>query len=129
MTLSTWFQVLGSLCVFIGYWLNSKNHPRQHMLFIFGHLFLIAFSLVEEKWVLVALSVFVIYMQYRISTKKWKFKKDIVRVKKVANSIKPKESPIVIIKKIHENKGVLKKDRKAGRDLRKKSHVVQGSKG
>jgi predicted membrane protein len=86
--LSTLLQILGSLCVFLGYWLNSKNHARQHMLFIFGHIFLIAFSIIETKWVLVALSVFVIYMQFKISKKKYKFKKDIVRVKKVARKVK-----------------------------------------
>jgi hypothetical protein len=88
MNLSVTFQILGSLCVFIGYWLNSKNHPRQHMLFIFGHIFLIGFSINDSAWILAALSVFVIIMQYRISKRKYKFKKDIVRVKKVARKVK-----------------------------------------
>jgi hypothetical protein len=63
------------------------------MLFIFGHVFLIAFSAIEYKWVLVALSVFVIYMQIKASKKKFKFKKDIVRVNKITRklAIKPKE--------------------------------------
>lgn len=90
MNLSLLFQVLGSLCVFIGYWLNSKNHPRQHQLFILGHVFLIGFSVVDSAWVLAVLSVFVIYMQYRISKRKYKFKKDVVRLKKVARKIKIK---------------------------------------
>lgn len=87
---STIFQILGSLCVFIGYWLNSKNHPRQHQLFILGHIFLIGFSIIESAWVLALLSVFVIYMQYRISKRKYKFKKDMVRAKKVIRRIKSK---------------------------------------
>jgi hypothetical protein len=93
MTLSTLFQILGSLCVVIGYWLNARNHARQHQLFVFGHIFLISFAALEEKWVLVALSVFVIYMQIKASKKKFKFKKDIVRVNKVTRklAIKPKE--------------------------------------
>jgi hypothetical protein len=94
MTLSTLFQILGSLCVVVGYWLNSKGHARQHQLFVFGHIFLISFAALEDKWVLVALSVFVIYMQIEISKRKFKFKKDIVRVKKVTRklAIKPKEN-------------------------------------
>jgi uncharacterized membrane-anchored protein YitT (DUF2179 family) len=92
MTLSTLFQILGSLFIFVGYWLNAKNHSRQHMLFILGHLFLIAFSIVEDKWVLVLLSVFVIYMQFKASKSKYKFKKDIVRVKKVAKKVKYKKN-------------------------------------
>lgn len=90
MNLSLLFQALGSLCVFIGYWLNSKNHPRQHQLFILGHIFLIGFSIVDSAWFLAVLSVFVIYMQYRISKRKYKFKKDVVRIKKVARKIKVK---------------------------------------
>jgi len=97
---STLFQILGSLCVFIGYWLNSKNHPRQHQLFIFGHIFLITFSIIEQKIVLVILSAFIIFMQYRISKKKYKFKKDMVRAKKVIRRIKVKE---------YENKGMSQK--------------------
>lgn len=88
MNLSVTFQILGSLCVFIGYWLNSKNHPRQHMLFIFGHIFLIGFAITDGALILVLLSVFVIIMQYRISKRKFKFKKDLVRVKKVARKVK-----------------------------------------
>lgn len=88
MSVSVTFQILGSVCVFIGYWLNSKNHPRQHMLFILGHIFLIGFSITDSAWILAALSVFVIIMQYRISKRKYKFKKDIVRVKKVARKVK-----------------------------------------
>lgn len=90
MNLSLIFQVLGSICVFIGYWLNSNNHPRQHQLFILGHVFLVAFAIVESKLVLVLLSIFVIFMQYRISKRKYKFKKDVVRIKKVARKIKVK---------------------------------------
>lgn len=93
MSLSVVFQILGSLCVFFGYYLNSKNHPRQHMLFIFGHIFLIGFSITDSAWILALLSIFVIFMQYKISKRKYKFKKDIVRIKKVKNRIvecKPK---------------------------------------
>lgn len=126
MTLSTLLQILGSLCVFFGYWLNSKNHSRQHMLFIFGHLFLIAFSLVEQKWVLVALSVFVIAMQYKASRAKYKFKKDIVRMKKAANKIKPKEFKIVIRNANHENKRVPKENGQAVGNRSKESYIVQG---
>lgn len=97
---STTFQILGSLCVFVGYWLNSKNHSRQHQLFILGHIFLIGFSVIESAWVLAALSVFVIYMQYRASQKKYKFKKDMVRAKKVIRRIKSKH---------YENKRVSQK--------------------
>lgn len=82
MTLSVLFQILGSLCVLVGYWLNAKNHARQHMAFIGGHIFLLSFTALESKWVLFALSVFIIGIQYRISQKKWKFKKDMVRIKK-----------------------------------------------
>lgn len=124
MDLSTLFQILGSLCVFVGYWLNSKEHPRQHMLFIFGHVFLISFSIVESKWVLVALSVFVIFMQFRASKKKYKFKKDIVRVKKVARKIKPKEFQIVIRNREYENKRMFKKNGKTGGNRVEKSHVL-----
>lgn len=87
---STVFQILGSLCVFAGYWLNSKNHARQHQLFILGHVFLIGFSVIDSAWVLAMLSVFVIYMQYKISRRKYKFKKDVVRAKKVIMRIKSK---------------------------------------
>ena len=124
MTLSTLFQILGSLCVFAGYWLNAKNHARQHMLFIFGHVFLIAFSIVEDKWVLVALSVFVILMQYRASKKKYKFKKDIVRIKKVARKVKPEEFKIDIRNTKHENKRVHKKNSEVGGNRNKKGHIV-----
>lgn len=89
MTLLTWLQILGSLCVFIGYWLNSNNHPRQHMAFIGGHIFLLLFTGLQQLWILFALSVFIIIMQYRISKRKWKFKKDIVRIKKVKKKLKP----------------------------------------
>lgn len=89
MDSSLLFQILGSLCVVFGYYLNSKAHPRQHMWFIFGHIFLIGFTLLEAKWMLLSLSVFVIIMQYKISKRKYKFRKDIVRVKKVARKIKP----------------------------------------
>lgn len=90
ITASIVFQILGSLCVFAGYWLNSKNHARQHQLFILGHIFLIGFSITDSAWVLAALSVFVIYMQYKISRRKYKFKKDMVRAKKVVKRIKLK---------------------------------------
>jgi hypothetical protein len=89
MTLLTTLQILGSVCVFIGYWLNSNNHPRQHMAFIGGHIFLLVFTALQKLWILFALSVFIIIMQYRISKRKWKFKKDIVRIKKVKQKIKP----------------------------------------
>jgi hypothetical protein len=82
MTLSVAFQILGSLCVLIGYWLNAKNHPRQHMAFIGGHIFLLSFTALESKWVLFTLSVIIIGIQYRISQKKWKFKRDMVRIRK-----------------------------------------------
>jgi len=124
MTLSTTFQILGSLCVFAGYWLNSKNHARQHMLFIFGHVFLIAFSIIEYKWVLVALSVFVIFMQYKASKKKYKFKKDIVRIKKVARRVKPQEFKIDIRNTKYENKRVYKKNSAVGGNRDKKGHIV-----
>lgn len=58
------------------------------MLFISGHIFLIGFTLLEEKWILLLLSIFIIIMQYKISKRKYKFKKDIVRVKKVARKVK-----------------------------------------
>lgn len=87
MNYSVILQILGSVCVFIGYYLNSKNHPRQHMAFIGGHIFLLAFTTLEQKWVLFFLSVFIIIMQYRISKRKWKFKKDIVRVKQVKKNL------------------------------------------
>ena len=74
----------------IGYWLNAKGHERQHMLFVFGHICLISFASLESKWILVALSVFVIYMQLKISKRKFKFKKDVVRVKRVARKISKK---------------------------------------
>jgi len=100
MDLSTLFQILGSISVFIGYWLNSKNHPRQHQLFILGHIFLISFSIVENKLVLIILSAFIIFMQYRASRKKYKFKKDMVRAKKVMRRIKVTK---------YENKGMSQK--------------------
>lgn len=106
MNWSLFFQILGSLCVFIGYWLNSKNHPRQHQLFILGHVFLIGFSIVNSAWVLASLSVFVIFMQYKASQKKYKFKKDIVRAKKVIRRIKVKG---------HENKGMSQKKHETSR--------------
>jgi len=124
MTLSTLFQILGSLFIFAGYWLNAKNHARQHTLFILGHLFLIAFSVVEDKWVLVLLSVFVIYMQFKASKNKYKFKKDIVRIKKVARKVKPQELRIDIRNTKHENKRVSKKNSEVGGNRNKKSHVV-----
>lgn len=125
MDFSLLFQIFGSLFVVVGYWLNSRGHDRQHMLFVLGHLCLISFSAMESKWVLVALSVFVIYMQLNISKRKYKFKKDIVRVKKVAEKIKPNKLPIVILKRNHENKGVYKTHSKAGGNRHKKSHVLQ----
>lgn len=106
---STVFQILGSLCVFFGYWLNSKNHARQHQLFILGHVFLIGFSLTDRAWILAALSVFVIYMQYKISKRKYKFKKDVVRAKKVIRRIKLNQ---------YENKRVSQKEREAIRVMR-----------
>jgi len=115
MTWSVIFQILGSLCVVIGYWLNSKGHARQHQLFVFGHIFLISFAALEEKWVLVALSVFVIYMQLEISKRKYKFKKDVVRVKKITNRIKIKKD---------ENKRVSQKKHATGGDRRKEGHLV-----
>lgn len=132
ITFSTAFQILGSICVFVGYWLNSKNHARQHQLFILGHVFLIAFSLVEQKWVIVALSVFVIYMQYKISRRKYKFKKDIVRIKKVARKAKPEEISICIknIKsKRNENKRMPQERLEVSRDRHKESHVLQSGQG
>lgn len=84
MDLSLFFQILGSLFVLVGYYLNSKEHPRQHMAFIGGHICLLGFTSIESKWVLFALSVFIIIMQIRISKRKYKFKKDIVRFKKIA---------------------------------------------
>lgn len=90
MDLSTLFQFLGSLFVVVGYWLNGKGHARQHMLFVLGHICLISFAALESKWVLVALSVFVIYMQIKASKRKMEFKKDVVRVKQVARKMKIK---------------------------------------
>lgn len=81
-------------------------------MFILGHVFLIGFSLVESAWVLAALSVFVIHMQLKISRKKYKFKKDIVRLKKVAKTVKPEEILTRIEKikvKRNENKRVPQK--------------------
>jgi ABC-type Mn2+/Zn2+ transport system permease subunit len=83
MNSSLLLQILGSISVLIGYYLNSNNNPRQHMAFILGHIFLLGFTAIESKWVLFLLSVAIIILQYRISQKKWKFKKDLVRVKKV----------------------------------------------
>ena len=90
MDLSTLFQFLGTLFIVLGYWLNAKGHARQHMLFVFGHVCLISFSALESKWILVAMSVFVIYMQIKASKRKFKFKKDVVRVKRVARKISKK---------------------------------------
>jgi hypothetical protein len=59
------------------------------MAFIGGHIFLLAFTALQSLWILFALSVFIIIMQYRISKRKWKFKKDIVRIKKVKQKLKP----------------------------------------
>lgn len=84
MDLSLFFQILGSLFVLVGYYLNTKEHPRQHMAFIGGHICLLGFTSIESKWVLFALSVFIIIMQIKISKRKYKFRKDIVRMKKVA---------------------------------------------
>lgn len=117
MNLSTLFQVLGSICVFVGYWLNSKNHPRQHQLFIFGHVFLIMFTVIEQKLVLFLLSLFIIIMQYRISKRKYKFKKDMVRIKKVAGKIKIKAN---------ENQRVPQERPETSRDRYKKGHFLQG---
>lgn len=117
MNWSLFFQVLGSVCVFVGYWLNSNNHPRQHQLFILGHIFLISFTVLESKYVLFFLSLFIIIMQYRISRRKYKFKKDIVRVKRITRKIKGNES-----------KGVRKKGDQIGADRNKKGHVLQRSK-
>ena len=116
MTWSVIFQILGSLCVFAGYWLNSKNHPRQHQLFIFGHIFLIIFTILEFKAVLFFLSLFIIIMQYKISKRKYKFKKDIVRVKKITKSIKIKKD---------ENQRVSQKKHATRGNKPKESHVVQ----
>jgi hypothetical protein len=87
MSYSLLFQILGSICVLIGYYLNSHNHARQHMAFIAGHIFLLGFTFLEHKWVLLSLSVLIIYFQYRISKRKWKFKKDMVRIKTVRNRL------------------------------------------
>jgi hypothetical protein len=57
------------------------------MAFIGGHIFLLGFTALEEKWILFALSIAIIILQYRISKRKYKFKKDIVRVKKVKEKI------------------------------------------
>lgn len=125
MTTSTLFQILGSLCVFVGYWLNAKNHSRQHMLFILGHIFLIAFSIVESKWILVVLSAVVIYMQFKASKNKYKFKKDIVRIKNVAKKVKPQEFQIVIRNKRHEDKRVFTENSAFGWHRNKKGHFLQ----
>jgi hypothetical protein len=61
---------------------------------------------VDSAWVLAALSVFVIFMQYRASQKKYKFKKDMVRAKKVIRRIKVKG---------HENKGMSQKKHETSR--------------
>jgi predicted membrane protein len=87
MTISVILQTLGSLCVLIGYYLNSNSNPRQHMAFIGGHIFLLILMFSEEKWILFALSIIIIILQYRISKRKYKFKKDIVRVKKAKEKI------------------------------------------
>lgn len=115
MDVSLLFQILGSVCVFIGYWLNSKGHSRQHQLFILGHIFLIGFTLSEQKWVLLFLSIFIIYMQYGISKKKYKFKKDVVRVKKIARKIKINK---------HENQAMPKKGIKVSWYRRQESNIL-----
>ena len=120
MTLSTLFQILGSIFVFVGYLLNAKNHQRQHQMFILGHLFLLSFTIIEQKIPLLLLSVFIIVTQYRTSRKKYKFKKDIVRVKKVARKIKVKKN---------ENQGLPKKDHKNNGNRHKEGHVVQSGQG
>lgn len=119
MNWSVVFQILGSVCVFVGYWLNSKNHPRQHQLFIFGHIFLITFTILESKIVLFFLSLFIIIMQYKISKRKYKFKKDMVRVKKITRKIKIKPN---------ENQRVPQKRHKTDGDRHKKGHILQGRK-
>lgn len=113
MSLSLLFQIFGSVCVFLGYILNSKNHPRQHQLFILGHVFLASFTIIEQKIPLLLLSVFIIITQFKVSRKKYKFKKDIVRVKKITRRIKGNES-----------KGVRKKGDQVGADRIKKGHIV-----
>ncbi len=125
MTISTLFQILGSLFIFVGYWLNAKNHARQHMLFIFGHVFLISFSVVEAKWVLAALSLFVIFMQLKATKKKYKFKKDIVRIKNAAKKVKSKEYQIGIRNKRNEDKGLHKENAAVVGNRHKKSHILQ----
>ena len=119
MDVSTLYQILGSVCVLIGYWLNSNSHPRQHMAFIAGHVFLIGFTFTEEKWILLMLSVFIIIMQYRISRRKYKFKKDIVRVKKTVRKIKNINN---------ENERVSQEKPETRRNRHKKGHVLQGGK-
>lgn len=118
MTLSTLFQILGSVFVFVGYLLNAKNHQRQHQMFILGHLFLLSFTIIEQKIPLLLLSVFIIVTQYKTSRKKYKFKKDIVRVKKITRKIKLKKN---------ENQGVPQKNHKIDGNRHKESHIVQGS--
>lgn len=120
MNWSLLFQILGSLCVFVGYWLNSKNHPRQHQLFIFGHVFLITFTVLESKVVLFLLSLFIIIMQYKISRRKYKFKKDLVRVKKITRKIKVNRN---------ENKRVSQKNSETGGHRHKEGHLLQSSEG
>ena len=85
------------------------------MAFIAGHIFLIGFTLSEEKWVLLLLSIFIIIMQYRISKRKYKFKKDIVRVKKTVRKIKYNKN---------ESKTMPQDERKTFRIGDKKSHVI-----
>jgi hypothetical protein len=84
MNYSVLFQILGSLAVLVGYYFNSKGNVYQHFCFILGHIFLLMFTALEEKWVLFALSITIIILQYRISKRKWKFKKNLVRVKRLA---------------------------------------------
>ena len=115
MDISTLYQILGSICVLIGYWLNSNSHPRQHMAFIVGHIFLVGFTLAEGKWILLLLSIFIIIMQYRISKRKYKFKKDIVRVKKTVRKIKYNKN---------ENKRMSQEKSETDRTEHKKSYVL-----
>jgi hypothetical protein len=86
MSYSLAFQILGSIAVLVGYYFNSKNNVYQHFCFILGHIFLLMFTALEEKWVLFALSIAIIILQYRISKRKWKFKKNIVRAKRLARN-------------------------------------------
>jgi len=86
MNISLLFQIAGSLAVLFGYYLNSKSNVYQHFWFILGHIFLIGFTIMETKPILLLLSVCIIFFQYRISKRKWRFKKNVVRVKKIVKS-------------------------------------------